>query len=280
MHRRKTKTHDMCRSILPSTKRGRARRAKADLHRSNRRRAEMQTHVYRGYSNEVIDLYEERGDELDWWIGTHVFDYGELIGDRRLADKLNHFERWAYTITRNIDPYQRYWYMKAMLPDNLIGRHALSHLYWMDPRNRYFDPDAKPSFQPAKYTWYWGYGWISNMPKKDWDRRHELEAKLRALDKEGRQRFNAHIVKYASYWDQKIHNQMVMVIDNWGKPKWEHKVVRHEGARILHGSHDIGCWLMDVWAARRPDSRYGWDNRNQGFHPNWWTTALEYFEIG
>jgi hypothetical protein len=49
---------------------------------------------------------------------------------RREADKLAPLTRWAVASTRDMPPIDRLPYLASVLPQNLIGAHALSHLQW------------------------------------------------------------------------------------------------------------------------------------------------------
>ena len=46
----------------------------------------------------------------------------------RGRDKLNHFMRWAIAATADLPIEDRLPNLQAMLPDGLVGRHAMSHL--------------------------------------------------------------------------------------------------------------------------------------------------------
>jgi len=55
-----------------------------------------------------------------------------IVGDRRDADKLNHFIRWAEAITADMPRQDRMSHVRALLPKGLIGWHAVSHLEFRD----------------------------------------------------------------------------------------------------------------------------------------------------
>ncbi len=57
----------------------------------------------------------------------------EQMRHRRGADNLSTLFRWAERTTRHIsDPEDRYLAIQTTLPNNLIGRHALSHIAYLD----------------------------------------------------------------------------------------------------------------------------------------------------
>ena len=52
--------------------------------------------------------------------------------ERRTADKLHHFERWAVKVTKEIPQESRLSFMRAQLLEGPIGEHALLHLRFLD----------------------------------------------------------------------------------------------------------------------------------------------------
>ncbi|MCO4745256.1 MAG: hypothetical protein KC912_10750 [Proteobacteria bacterium] len=54
----------------------------------------------------------------------------QVVWRRRAADKLNPFIRWAKARTANLPVESRISRMRSVLPDGLIGEHAVSHLEW------------------------------------------------------------------------------------------------------------------------------------------------------
>jgi hypothetical protein len=105
------KLRDMVRSILPSTRRQRAREEKAIARRSARRVAR---HELRIADFETADLDRDA-------------DQAGNVSQRRSADKLNHFMRWADALTEGMSAYEALQHIRAILPKNLIGDHAYSH---------------------------------------------------------------------------------------------------------------------------------------------------------
>lgn len=123
------KARDIARSILPSTRRRSAREDAARLKRNTRRHNRQSLHTWARYD----DPYDYEG---------HIYDYDEpspchaywgtikdVMWDRRNGDKLGAFQRWAPAVTKHLPNGEaRYMAVKKVLPDNLIGRHALSHI--------------------------------------------------------------------------------------------------------------------------------------------------------
>jgi hypothetical protein len=131
----KEKTRQMVRSILPSKARKAAKHRKDCLHRENRRKSALQLTTLRGPATYVIDEFEDIGDDLTYWIEPKDSDGGwdTIVSDRREADKLNHFELWAYKKTKHLSVDERFKKMESLVPNNLIGQHALSHLDFFKP---------------------------------------------------------------------------------------------------------------------------------------------------
>jgi hypothetical protein len=122
-----SKRRQMARSILPSTARRSARAELAHLRRSHRRatRATLTTLVPPGtrVAEAVLSFLDDA--QLPRY---PTIEIGEVVGERRGADKLGHFIRWATAVTVDVRPADRLSRMRALLPDGLIGAHALSHL--------------------------------------------------------------------------------------------------------------------------------------------------------
>ena len=80
--------------------------------------------------------YEEWDERHDV---TRTADIGIrlLMWRRRGRDKLNHFMRWAIAATAELPIENRLPNLQAMLPDGLVGRHAMSHLQHV--------PDLRPA---------------------------------------------------------------------------------------------------------------------------------------
>lgn len=155
------KTRQMIRSILPSTARKAARDNKTALVHQNRRWAATALTCYKGPASDVVDCWEDDTWDLTYWETPNRHDYGEMIYERRSHDKLGHFEMWAYQRTKHLRPEDRYSKISGLLPNGLIGDHALSHLeflkaphaaeYW---RYRQCDYYGLPTRLRRKYYYY------------------------------------------------------------------------------------------------------------------------------
>jgi hypothetical protein len=122
------KTRDMARSVLPSTRRAWAREARRAIHHRERARLRSALAVARRDEPDDIEVdlaFVDRGARRDF------------VLDRRSGDKVAPVINWAVrTIAksvdlRQLDPRDQLDHFRRVLPDNLIGRHAVSHLEWV-----------------------------------------------------------------------------------------------------------------------------------------------------
>ncbi len=126
------KAREMGRSILPSKR----RRAHQEQHRLSRRR--------RHHDRQVLKRMHRDGVEWDD-VEDHLIppkldrDMKWLVQDRRDADHLNHFYRWSEAVTESLEPRDRLAVIRAILPEGLIGQHAISHL---EMREHFMVPGA------------------------------------------------------------------------------------------------------------------------------------------
>lgn len=113
------KITDVIRSVLPSTARRDARRTRQLIHRAARRKVKVALR-----SGDVDAGGDIRGPIED------------MVWDRRASDKVGPLVRWALHQARH-DPRlrearfgERIDHFRQLLPNNTIGRHALSHIAW------------------------------------------------------------------------------------------------------------------------------------------------------
>src|SRR5579884_1193576 len=118
------KRRDMARSVLPSRARARARAALAGVRRHHRRAVARELYRLRGPLDDASVV------EFD--LGVHERYPDHLVRDevraRRDADKVAPLVRWAVVSTARLRLEDRLSHLAAMLPADLIGAHALSHL--------------------------------------------------------------------------------------------------------------------------------------------------------
>jgi hypothetical protein len=114
------KAYEMARSLLPSTGRKQAREARVHISRGTRR-------TVRGRVAQLArdaDAAEDCPD-LD---ADSAREMRYVVWRRQAADKVNPFQRWARAITRELPRDARLKHVRGVLPEGLIGEHALSHL--------------------------------------------------------------------------------------------------------------------------------------------------------
>ena len=110
---RSDKIKDMIRSVLPSTDRKGARRAKTNRKRRVRRAVRKDLRC------------EDFDDSKANFMRTARIS--GVVRDRRGADKLNHFMRWCKARTKGMDTDDALGYVRSILPSSLIGDHAYGH---------------------------------------------------------------------------------------------------------------------------------------------------------
>ena len=123
------KARDMARSVLPSTRRRGARQDRALAHARERSCLRARLHDLASFADP--DDYE---GNLTWEARREI---SSMVEERRAADKVAPLVRWAErTVER--DPVlreaaydERLAYFRRLLPEGLIGRHALVHLHWV-----------------------------------------------------------------------------------------------------------------------------------------------------
>lgn len=154
----KSKERDMVRSILPSSSRKGARDNKRAINKARRTAVRQTLHSYRdalAHENDTcivrdrhhaaVDLYEDTYDlcDGDWaydapHVKLHEADrrYDTQIKyamwDRRGADKVAPFQRWAVAQTRDIRKLDRSTWLQSKMPNTLAVRHAMSHVEYLD----------------------------------------------------------------------------------------------------------------------------------------------------
>lgn len=113
------KRRNMARSVLPSTKRRYAKFAKRHHHHVTRSRVRA---ALRDYDTADIHLDAQRYDNYR--------GIKEAVFERRDADKLGPFMRWAEASADALGdtPAERIRKLRSMLPEGIIGWHAMTHI--------------------------------------------------------------------------------------------------------------------------------------------------------
>lgn len=175
MQNHSEKRRDMCRSILPSTARKGARDNLAAWKRQHRRGIRQRLADARHYDwldyEGHVDIDTNRPLSGSGWdrIITHI------VSNRQNADKVAPLIRWVESIKPDLpgdDDVSKWYALKALLPDNLIGRHALSHvehLFDLPESRRYrspYGPRPGESFEQYRIR-------LKAERRARWDEEHE-----------------------------------------------------------------------------------------------------------
>ncbi|MDT3440789.1 MULTISPECIES: hypothetical protein [unclassified Pseudofrankia] len=121
------KTKDMAESVLPSTARRSARQERRRIHQRQRARERNLMVVVRGNA-------EHDDGNADFREVIRRRDITQMVWDRRGADKIGSLVRWAGSRVDRDDSLreasvdEQVQYFARLLPDNLIGRHAVQHI--------------------------------------------------------------------------------------------------------------------------------------------------------
>jgi hypothetical protein len=120
------KRRDMARSVLPSTHRRQSAAALERIRRHHRRAVRQQFgRIHGPLVRDLVAEFDLGDGEV---FPTHLIR--EQVFERRSYDKVAPLIRWAVASTSHFRPEDRLSHVAAMLPANLIGRHAVSHLLW------------------------------------------------------------------------------------------------------------------------------------------------------
>ena len=148
------KIREMLRSVLPSTARKSARDNKQLLHGQERQRTRQAIRTADFQDPENFDI------EPPHIRKAHAIK--EIVGERRGADKVGPLVRWAERLSRTLPPQDIRSHFQALLPEGVIGEHALGHLRGIDgfSNDRYkhssldnqpFHPKAKRPLKDRKF---------------------------------------------------------------------------------------------------------------------------------
>ena len=203
----KDKVRGMARSILPSAHRRQAREHKNRISRTTRR-SERQAIGTMDY-DEGLDFDDrQRNIDLGW-----------MKSERREADKVKPLMRWAPKVTKG-QPDKRMAQLRAMLPNNTIGDHAISHVrYLKEFRN---NNEALYNYRPWR---------TPEAPIPDYKSMlYDVCIHLHGL-------YNQYS-KHAVYTTNPFYTR------------------EHKPNRLLTGLHDIDSYWHDVVTSRDPKSPY------------------------
>lgn len=243
------KVHHMVRSILPSTKRKSAKEGKDRLHRQNRRRSSHNLNQYRGYASDVIEDYLDDSTDLLYWVDPHNNDWDNIVWERRAADKLTHFENWAYEITKHLPVEDRFSKIAGMVPNGVIGNHALSHLDFLKPPRRqryrfrmYTDEELMMPFRRIRRAYY------RQGQQEIRQQRIELWACLYEIHRNDRERN-----KLNEYMIANCHDEVIRVY-NRETYRYDIKLIKRHPPVTMNGYHNFNKFFIAI-----EKDRYYWD---------------------
>ncbi|NOK17194.1 hypothetical protein [Corallococcus carmarthensis] len=203
------KVRQMARSLLPSKNREAARAARRHIHRSARKEARQELATWMRFGDMEHDLPPfapwERPEirlEVRW---------------RRGGDKVNPFIRWATARTREVRREDRLSHVRRLLPQGVIGEHALGHVEYA----KAFRDPVLDAWRPLQWV-----RWEMNRKGHRMDR-GELAQLLRALlmEPDGHRTFNR-FLRERRAWASSPRNP-----ESWSRGLPPH--------RPLLGAHDI-----------------------------------------
>lgn len=220
------KKRDMARSILPSTKRN-GQEDRRRVHKS----ARTHERALMGFAED--EWRDEEADDLTPpdFAGVErkrVHDTKNMVDMRRYKDKVGPFSRWAERVTQDIPQENRLSYLRSLVPDTLIGEHAVSHVR----RNEHFRDPAESANNHRHYP---------SPKEQEQTERDRLVEQVRAcLPKYGEHaRLNralkqAHQTRFLYFADAPFSEQ-----------------VGPKSPRTLQGVHDVEAFVDALYTASR-----------------------------
>jgi hypothetical protein len=209
------KARDMARSLLPSRWRKGARKERALIHQGTRREPrETLSRLAR-----EPEGWEETPTPRD----TSRREIRQLVRHRRWADKVHPFIRWATAITRELPRESRLSHVRGLLPEGVIGEHALVHIKGIE--------DFENAAERQRRKAWWGRG-----ARSQWLERGEQAQLLRQVLQapDGHRAFNRWL-RYAPPGNCTC----------WDRP------MAHPKVRTLQGVHDVLPFLDTVGSMSR-----------------------------
>ncbi len=229
------KAYEMARSLLPSTGRKAARKARAAISRSTR-------HAVRGRMT-GLERDPDFADDCPDLDADSTRKMRRVVWGRRARDKVNPFQRWARAVTADLPRDERLSHVRGVLPEGLIGEHALSHLSW----DTHFESTTERELHEARQrAWRLQRRW--NASELDRGLLATLLRRLLLLPG-GQRAFNDHL-KRACAMTQTVQR---------GHDGRHHQVLHGRGPiRLLLGTHDVRPFLAALtrptWGAPPTDA--------------------------
>ncbi|WP_404365776.1 hypothetical protein ACIHQR_35500 [Corallococcus coralloides] len=114
------KVRQMARSLLPSKHRKPSREAREHIHRAARQEVRLALARWSRFGDVELDV-----PPLAPWEGPRI---RQQVDWRRAGDKVMPFIRWATARTRHLPRESRLSHVRGLLPQGVIGEHALGHV--------------------------------------------------------------------------------------------------------------------------------------------------------
>lgn len=210
------KKRDMARSILPSTKKN----GQDDRRRVHKR---ARTHE-RGLMGCAWDDDDADFDTVEH---TRARETRNLVEERRFKDKAGPFARWAERVTKDLPQENRLSYLRSLVPDTLIGEHAVSHVEWKD----HFEDPTVQAVRESRYA-------NNSKHYRKAAEREEMVALVRAVlvECDGHARLNRAV---------KSRHLPTRIVYEDGR----RETVGPTSARTLKGVHDVEAFVDALYAA-------------------------------
>lgn len=261
----RNKVKDMVRSVLPSKRRSGARFAKQEMHQNSRRENRQNVSPMA----RDPELFEDYLDDAKW-VKKQT---RENVGMRREGDKIRPLMRWAPKVTHGLHD-KRLAQLRALMPPNTIGEHAIGHVRYLEQFENPNDPMV------LKY---------GRRSKRKYDKKRKpesLESQLRKMLEE-----EPWLHGHLNDWMKKHHHIQYKVVGrevvrSHGQVLMAHGttpmmrditvVVGPKHARTLKGMGDIKDFVADLDAASRYSRTVRYSSSMNRylddagkFHPEW-----------
>ncbi|WP_147441916.1 hypothetical protein [Corallococcus exercitus] len=210
------KVRQMARSLLPSKNREASREARAHIHRAARQEVRMELAMWLQSGDVEADV-----PSLAPWERVEI---RKQVYWRRAGDKVNPFIRWATARTRHLPREDRRGHARGLLPQGVIGEHAMSHL------------ERTPAFEdPTEAAWRDRH-WLRQRQQRKGallDRGEQAQL-LRALlqEPDGQRTFNR-FLRERYTWTRTLN----------GQASANRKLKELPSHRPLLGVHDVNPFL-------------------------------------
>jgi hypothetical protein len=165
------KIKDMARSVLPSKNRKGAHDDKRAMHRGSRRRARQQLEWMEDLETE--DFQDSEGffffweDDLLNKTNEQRPEISTIVSDRRNADKVRPFIRWAKANSKHLkSDLQKYYHIKQKIGSSVIKDHALGHFVYLKGAQNPFH--GKFILGDNQYTHTRSTPWQTKQQLTDW----------------------------------------------------------------------------------------------------------------